>query len=476
MQFEWGLKCHVPYYVAAHRVHAFLDTEVSNPFISVMEDSTNQAPACAPSGTPQINGNCTAERNRAGNSRSANQGSQANRFNVSKTFDGSLYYRQSNLTLNDKQRGENSFGEPQRNGYHHPTTSSLTPVQIKVPPIVVFSELPVQKSSEVGSGENASYLERLKRSFPSNGSHLNSNSQESLYEKFSQRSRELSHKEEKHKDDTGGKKEHSPKSVSFATSVKDVDKPRKSTSPDKREDSSKRIASARHVPATPRVHKVQSNVVLTDGTGQNLIGSSLQNGDMKRSVDQKPRQQTAMMESRYCDTGEEHAALPPSPPTRDTNSRVPNQLDSQSGSVQVLSLYDEKSLFSSNFSHSSGSFPRQSNVNLGFDGSKTLLSSARSSYALKRDMYVRQSNSKVDFTPSRSLRASRDASLTIEELLSSGSANSSPENSPPTKFAPQFDRKSYSSSKKEHSLDDYDSGRGGLLQDLRYSVFCYYAG
>ena len=58
---------------------------------------------------------------------------------------------------------------------------------------------------------------------------------------------------------------------------------------------------------------------------------------------------------------------------------------------------------------------------------------------------------------------SGDDSLTIEELLSSGSVKSSPDNSPPYRFTPHFDK----SSKREHSLDDYLDKRGNLLQDLR---------
>ena len=78
-------------------------------------------------------------------------------------------------------------------------------------------------------------------------------------------------------------------------------------------------------------------------------------------------------------------------------------------------------------------------------------------------------NSKVDFSPNNSLRSSGDARLTIEELLSSGSVNSSPESSPPTKSISQISRKNVSS-KKEHSLDDYDDERG-YLQDLRYNAW-----
>ena len=452
----------------AHHVHAFLDNEVSNPFSSVMEDPTNQLPACSSASSTQVNSNQISEQTRfqQGNGRTETE-RHKDGVNVSssKTFDGSSYYRQSNVMLNSKQRGRDVFEEPQHSGYHRPVTS-LSQVQIKVPSVDVSSELSVYKSSEAGSrvngiagsSENTSYLERLKRSFPSSRSHVNSDSQETVHDKFSQRSLESSHKKEKHNGDTRSKKEHSPKSVSFATSVKDVGK---SASPDDEDDRGVNCGPSRNTSATPRVRKVQSNV-MTEGIGQNLFESGLQNWEMRRSFDQKPRQQTPV-ESKHSDTGE--TPLPPSPPTRDTN-RLPNQRDSQTGSVQILSLFDEKSLFVSNLS---GSFPRQSNVDLkGFDGSGTLRSSAGSSFGPKRDQFVHQSNSKVNYTPSRSLRASRDASLMLDELLSSGSVNSSPDNSPPTKFERNSGR-----SKKEHSLDDYDDHSRGLLQDLRYKLHIY---
>ena len=440
-----------------------------------MEDSAHQLPGCATSNITQINGNQTSEQNRVGNNRVPAEGNR-DRVAVSKAFDGSPYYRQSNLILNGKQRQENRFEELQRNGHHYPVAGSLSQIQIKAPPIVVSSELPTQKSSEAGhnvngtarSSENASYLERLKRSFPSSGGHMSSDSQETAYDKFSRRSRELSQKKEKYSDDVGGKKEHSPKSVSFASSVKDLEEPMRSTSPDKGLDGSVRHGPTRNDFAMPRAHRVQSNVVLTDGIREKLFGPGLQNSDTRRSFDHKPKQQTTAMESKYYDAGD--VPLPPSPPTRDTN-KAPNHRDSHSGSVQVLSLYNEKSLFASNFSQGSGSFPRQSNIGSGFSESTTSRSSAGSSFGPKRDTFVQQSNSKVDFTPSSSLRASRDASLTLEELLSSGSVKSSPENSPsPTKLASQFEKTSLSS-KKEHSLDDYEDEKGGLLQDLRYSGY-----
>ena len=436
-----------------------------------MDESTNQPPECDPPGTTQINSHQSTEGSRVGINRATSNGYQTN---VSKKFDGSLYFRQSNVMLNGKHRGERSFDEPQRNSYHELTTRSLSHVQTKPPTIVVSSKLSTHKSSEaertVNSNdrviENAGYMKRLKRSFPTNGSHASSNSQETMYDKFLQRSRETLQKKEIH-DDEGHKKEHSPKSVSFASSVKSVDKPSKSTLPGKGEGGNGRRGTTRNFSATPRAHKVQSNVVLREGIGQTFTGSVVQNGEMRKSLHQKPMQQTATMERKYCDASEENIPLPPSPPTRDTNG-APEKQNSHSGSVQVLSLYDEKNLFTSSLSRSSGSFPRQSNVNLTYDGSKTLGSSMGSSFAPKRGQIVPQSNSKVDFSLSSSLRSSRDARLTVEELLSSGSVNSSPETSPPTKFAPQFGRNS-SSSKKEHSLDDFDDEQGSL-QDLRYGV------
>lgn len=452
---------------------------------------------CLPSGTTLLNGNQTTEGNSTGNSTAANEGIQDMITTSSKAFDGSLYYRQSNMMLNSKQRRGNGFDEPQRNGHHefsypYPTSSS-SHVQIKVPPVIVSSELsthtPViagRGASGVANRENASYLERLKKSFPSSGSHTASSSQEALANKFMQRSRESLHKREKHKDDTGGKKEHSPKSVSFANSVKGIDKSSKETFPGKEEEidylkhSGLKNGSARNGSVTPREHKIQSNV--NGGLGQSLNGSGFHRNDMKRSFDQKPRQQTTSVEresllkredNKYGDMGD--VPLPPSPPTRDT-SRIPDRYDSQqsSGSVQVLSLYDEHSLFAANFPRTSATLPRQSNVRLEFDGSRTLHSSVASSVRPQRDQFLHQSNSKVDLSLSRSLRSSglsRDASLTVEELLmSSGSLNSSPENSPPTKFTrSQFDRNSYHS-KREHSLDDYVDEKGNLLQDLRYRI------
>lgn len=460
-----------------------------------MGDTSNPSPGCLPSGTAHLNGNQTTQDNATGNSTVANEEIQDTVMTSSKAFDGSLYYRQSNVMLNGKQRRGNGFDEPKRNGHRefsYPfAASSSSHVQIKVPPVVVSSELSTHKPVIAGRSvngvahrENASYLERLKKSFPSSGSHTTSSSQEALANKFMQRSRESLHKKEKHKDDTGGKKEHSPKSVSFANSVKGIDKSSKETFPGKEEKdhlkhSGFRNGSTGNSSVTPREHKIQSNV--NGVLGQSLNGSGFHRNDVKRNFDQKPRQQTTSVEreglpkkedTKYGDTGD--VPLPPSPPTRDT-SRFPDHYDSQQslGSVQVLSLYDEHSLFASNFPRNSASLPRQSNVSLGFDGSRTLRSSVASSGRPQRDQFLQQSNSKVDLTLSHSLRSSglsRDASLRVEELLSSGGMNSSPENSPPTKFTrSQFDRNSYHS-KREHSLDDYVDEKGNLLQDLRYRI------
>ena len=449
---------------AAHHIHTFLDAEVSNPFSSAMELPTNQSPAHDPLGHSQGNSSRSAEQNRVSNNCMASSGHQTN---VSKPFDGSLHYRQSNVMLNGKQRVERSFREPQRNGYHEMTTRSASSVKIKAPSIVVSPELAVHKtsladhSSANRDSEPGSYLERLRRSFPSNASMMNSGFQGTVHDKFLQRSRESVQKREKHNDDDGHKKEHSPKSVSFASSVKDVDKPSKSNAPD--QGRSEKHGALTDVTAMPRARKVQSNVAFIEGLRPDLVRPpQAQNTDLREHIDPKPRQHMVTLERKYFDSGEENTPLPPSPPTRDTNG-VPNNHHSNSSSVQVLSLYDEKSSFASSLSQSSNRFPRQSNVNLSFDRGST-----GSSLATKRDQLVQLSNSKVDFSPNDSLRSSGDARLTIEELLSSGSVNSSPENSPPTKSISQISRNNVSS-KKEHSLDDYDDDRG-YLQELRYNA------
>ena len=457
--------CHLTYF-AAHHIHTFLDAEVSNPFSSAMELPTNQSPNHDPLGHSQGNSSRSAEQNRVSNNCMASSGHQTN---VSKPFDGSLYYRQSNVMLNGKQRVERISREPRRNGYHDMTTrSAASSVKIKTPSIVVSPELSVHKtsladhSSANRDSEPASYLERLKRSFPSNVGMMNSGFQGTVHDKFLQRSRESVQKRERHNDDDGHKKEHSPKSVSFASSVKDVDKPSKSNAPD--QGRSEKHGALTDVTAMPRARKLQSNVTFTEGLRSDLVRPPrAQNADLRDHIDPKPRQHMVTLERKYFDSGEENTSLPPSPPTRDTNG-VPTDHHSNSSSVQVLSLYDEKSSFASNLSQSSNRFPRQSNVNLSFDRGST-----GSSLATKRDPRVQMSNSKVDFSPNNSLRSSGDARLTIEELLSSGSVNSSPESSPPTKSISQISRKNVSS-KKEHSLDDYDDERG-YLQDLRYNAW-----
>ena len=430
-----------------------------------MELPTNQSPDHDPLGHSQGNSSRSAEQNRVSNNCMASSGHQTN---VSKPFDGSLYYRQSNVMLNGKQRVERISREPQRNGFHDMTTRSASSVKIKTPSIVVSPELSVHKtsladhSSANRDSEPASYLERLKRSFPSNVGMMNSGFQGTVRDKFLQRSRESVQKRERHNDDDGHKKEHSPKSVSFASSVKDVDKPSKSNAPD--QGRSDKYGALTDVTVMPRARKVQSNVTFTEGLRSDLVRPPrAQNADLRDHIDPKPRQHMVTLERKYFDSGEENTSLPPYPPTRDTNG-VPTDHHSNSSSVRVLSLYDEKNSFASNLSQSSNRFPRQSNVNLSFDRGNT-----GSSLATKRDPLVQQSNSKVDFSPNNSLRSSGDARLTIEELLSSGSVNFSPENSPPTKSISQISRKNVSS-KKEHSLDDYDDERG-YLQELRYNAF-----
>lgn len=430
-----------------------------------MEHSANQSPDHDLLGHSQGNSSRSAEQDRVGNNWLASSGHQTN---VSKAFDGSLYYRQSNVVLNGKRRVDRISREPQRNGYHDMTTRSASSVKIKTPSIIVSPELSMHNTSLPGrssanrDSEPATYLERLKRSFPSNASMMNSGFQGTVHDKFLQRSRESAQKREKQDDDLRHKKEHSPKSVSFASSVKDVDKPSKSDSLER--GSSDKHGALTDVTAMPRARKVQSNVAFTEGLRSDLVRPPrAQNVDSRERIDPKPRQHMATMERKYFDSGEENTPLPPSPPTRDTNG-VPNDHHSNSSSVQVLSLYDEKSSFASNLSQSSNRFPRQSNVNLSFDRGST-----GSLLPAKRDQLVQLSNSKVDFSPNNSLRSSGDAKLTIEELLSSGSVNSSPENSPPAKSISQFSRENVSTT-KEHSLDDYDDERG-YLQELRYNAW-----
>ena len=450
-----------------------------------MADPSNPTSGCLPSGTAHHNDNQSTEDYATGNSTTVNEGMQDMAVTSSKPFDGSLYYRQSNVMLNGKQRREIPINEWQRNGYYesnYPLSGrSSSQVQVKVPPVEVSSELSTHKpviarrnvNGVPRNRENASHLERLKKSLSSSGSLSMSSSQDALANKFMQRSRESLHKKERHKNDAERKKEHSPKSVSFANSVKGTDTPSKTTLPGKEEERDYLNGSV-----TLWKPKIQSNVVLSSGLGQTLIGCGLQNSETKRSFDQKSWQQSTVergspLEKKDIKNGDMgDVPLPPSPPTRDTN-RIPDCHNSQqsSGSVQVLSLYDEHSMFASNFSRNPDSLPRQSNVTLDFDESKTLHSSIASSLRPKRDQFLQQSNSIMDLTANRSLRSgvqSRDASLTIEELLSSGSLYSSPENSPPTKATqPQFDRNSYCS-KREHSLDDYVDEKGIVLQDLRY--------
>lgn len=459
-----------------------------NPFSLVMGDSSNPASGCLPSGTAYLNDSQSTEGNATGNSATVDEGMQDAVVTSSKPFDGSLYYRQSNVMLNGKQRKEIPVNEWQRNQHYasnFPLSSrSSSQVQIKVLPAELSSELSTHKPVIAGRNvngvgprnrENAGHLEKLKKSLSSSGSRTMSSSQDALANKFMQRSRELLHKKERHQGGVGSKKEHSSKSVSFANSVKGIDMLSKPTLPDKEE---KRDYLNRSV--TPQKPMIQSNVILSSGLGHNLTGWGLQNREIKRNFDQKPRQQTTAeresptekKDTKFGEMGD--VPLPPSPPTRDTcTNRIPHCKDSEQspGSVQVLSLYDEHSLFASNFPRNSGLLPRQSNVRMEFDGSKTLHSSVASSLRPKRDQLLQQSNSKVDLTGNCSLRSSlqsRGASLTVEELLSSGSLYSSPENSPPSKASqPQFDRNSYCS-KREHSLDDFVDEKENMLQDLRY--------
>ena len=473
---------------SAHRVHTLLDTEVGNPFSLAMEDSVNQL--LSQETAPQ-NGNQTSESTACGISTTS--GVQ-DVITSTKAFDGSLFYRHSDLMLNGKHRRETRFEGLHQNGGQdahvtNPNSSSLSSkASMKGRPdiLVVPSEVSVHKTGRNGHGgvdksENASYLERLKRSYPSNGSYSGgSSSQEILANKFMQRSRDAMIRREKQKVVPGStfKKEHSPKSVSFANSVKGTDKLSKSYSCGK-EDGNEQLINSRpkegHVQngfPVQQEHTVQSNVVLSGRLGQNFVGSGEQNNAVKRSFDQKPRLETTVAEKNGLSKGNSNygdpydVALPPSPPTRDTcTNQSSDHCNSQrsSHSVRLLSLYGEHNLLESNLSRNLAPPSRQSNVSLGFSGNKVLSGSSLRSAGKS---FLQQTNSKVDLSSRPSLMSSGrsgDDSLTIEELLSSGSVKSSPDNSPPYRFTPHFEK----SSKREHSLDDYLDKRGNLLQDLR---------
>ena len=461
MQNIWVI-CSIPlfkqFYVfydfAAHHVHAFLDSEVANPFSSVMEDAPNQLPGCSSPTTAQVSSSHISEQSRVNHVNDENFTSGSlHRVNMvpSKRFDGSLFYRQSNLTLNGKQRGQVLLGEPQDNNFSPFPSASVSHIQVDVPALKAgASGLSGKPHSALnnnsGRSENSSYFERLQGSFPSVGGNLNSDSLEAACDTFSHRSRAFSHKKDKYSGTARSKKEHSPKSVSFASSV---DISSKSTSPGDEEDSAGSLGSSRRNSASSRVHKVQSNVLID----QTLSESGSQNLEMRRSFDTD-------LGNEYYDTAD--STLPPSPPTRDTSETQAHGHLQPDQPIHVLSLFDEKSSFVSKLS---GSFTRQSNVNLSFDESATLQSSAQSSFGQMREGIVGHSSRTEDFTPRRHLRADPDTSLTLEELLSSRTVNSSQDNSLPTKFAGKK-----GNSKKEHSLDDYDHERDGLLKNLRYGA------
>ncbi|PFX20450.1 Cyclin-dependent kinase 11B [Stylophora pistillata] len=471
----------MPSTAKAHRVHTLLDTEVSNPFSITMEDSANQSLS---QGTASQNSNQTTQSTTtSGNSTTT---ACQDVIPSNKAFDGSLFYRHSDLVLSGKHRKETRSEKLQQNGGLAVSTSNasslLSQASMKGHPAirVVPSEVSVHKRFKTGQSghggvdksENASYLGRLKKSFPSNRNiTAGSSSQEILANKFMQRSREVLHRREKQKDVPGStfKKEHSSKSVSFANSVKGIEKQSKTSSSGKEEvkghlrNSRPKEGHAQNGFSDQREHTVQSNVVLSGRLGYSFSGSGSQNSAVKESFDQEPREEITMADGNGLSKEDgKHGdsydiALPPSPPTRDTN-----QTQRSSHSVQLLSMYGEQSLFESNLSRNLASPPRQSNVSLGFSGSKTLSgASLRSS----GKSFIQQTNSKVVLSSRPYLMSgelSRDNSLTIEELLSSGSVKSSPENSPPSKFTPQFEK----SSKREHSLDDYLDKSGNLLQDL----------
>lgn len=447
-----------PYHATAkaHHVHAFLDSEVANPFSSVMEDAPNQLPGCSSPTTAQVSSSHISEQSRVNHVNDENFTSGSlHRVNMvpSKRFDGSLFYRQSNLTLNDKQRGQVLLGEPQDNNFSPFPSASMSHIQVEVPALKAgasgLSGKPYSAlNNHSGRSENSSYFERLQGSFPSVGGNLNSDSLEAACDTFSYRSRASSHRD-KYSGTARSKKEHSPKSVSFASSV---DISSKSTSPGDEEDSAGSLGSSSRNSASLRVHKVQSNVL----KDQTLSESGSQNLEMRRSFDTDFLQE-ATVGNEYYNTAD--YTLPPSPPTRDTGEPQAHGQLQPDQPIHVFSLFDEKSSFVSKLS---GSFTRQSNVNLSFGGSAPLQSSAQSSFGQMREGIVGHSSRTEDFTPRRHLRADPDTSLTLEELLSSGTVNSSQDSSLPTKFAGKK-----GNSKKEHSLDDYDHERDGLLKNLR---------
>ena len=356
----------------------------------------------------------------------------------SKSFDGSLYYRQSNMVLSKRPIEQYTLDGPHDNVSHLPS-ENMSQVQVKVPSSAAGSSLGLSKfkSDEFwASNDNTERSHSPKRGLPSNRGQLQTNCGT-----FSHPSRISSPKEEMQLcGDLRSKKELSPKSVSFASSVK---KSSKLTYPGAEDDGRVNQTPAKRTSFAPKISKVQSNVMAEGMMAKRLPESGSQYSRMRGKFDHDPGDR----------------ALPPSPPTRDTNESA-DQCHSQQGhSVQVLSLFDAKSTFESTIS---SSFARQSNMNRSLDGSATLQSDARqSSFGQTRE---HSPTSEEHFAPRKHLKASQDASLTVEELLTSNRfRNSILDNSTTTKFGGHK-----GTSRKEHPLDDFDDEREGLLLNPRY--------
>ena len=412
----------------AHHVHAFLDTEVASPFGSMMEGNNNHLPSQSSSVTQTSKQSGVSSVN----NESFTAGSQ-NRINMvpSKSFDGSLYYRQSNMVLSKRP-----IDGPHDNVYHDLPSENVSQVQVKVPSSAVGSSsgLSKFKSDEFwASKDNAGRSYGSRRGLPSDRSQLNSGKLQTSCGTFSRTPRTASPKKEMQRcGDLRSRKELSPKSVSFASSVK---KSGKSTSRGAEDDGSMNQAPAKRTSSAPRMSKVQSNIMAEGMMAKRLSESGSQYCEMR---------------GRFSDDSRGRA-LPPSPPTRDTNEPTDQGHSQQGHSIQIQSVFDAKRAFELTIS---SPFARQSNVNLSLDGSVALPSDVG-------QMRENSSASEKQFAPSEPLKASQDASLTVEELLTSNRFQNSTLN---TSMTTKFGQKGT----KEHPLDDFDAEREGLLLNSRY--------
>lgn len=352
-----------------------------------------------------------------------------------KSFDGSLYYRQSNMALSKRPVERCTLDGPHDSVYNLPS-ENMPQVQVKVPSSAVGSSSGLSKftSDEFwASKDNAGRSYGSRRGLPSNRSQLNSGKLQTSCGTFSRTPRTASPKKEMQRcGDLRSRKELSPKSVSFASSVK---KSGKSTSHGVEDDGSMNQAPAKRTSSAPRMSKVQSNIMAEGMMAKRLSESG----------------------SQYCETRARFSddsrgrALPPSPPTRDTNEPT-DQCHSQQGhSIQIQSVFDAKRAFELTIS---SPFARQSNVNLSLDGSVALPSDVGQTRE-------HSSTSEKQFAPSEPLKASQDASLTVEELPTSNRFQNSTLN---TSMTTKFGQKGT----KEHPLDDFDAEREGLLLNSRY--------